>query len=118
MADQPVSLWVMAMLYIAAGINHFVMPKMYQKIIPPFLPFPGWINRITGALEIILGALILVPVLTRPAAWGIIVLLILIYPANIYHFIKGWQKRKMVWVLAMRLPLQLLLIWWAYIYTH
>ncbi|MEO9869806.1 DoxX family protein [Ekhidna sp.] len=107
----------MAILYIIAGVNHFVMPRFYKKIIPPFLPYPKLINWVSGIAEIVLGILLLIPSYTSLAAWGIILLLIVIYPANIYHFIKGWRKKKMIWVLALRLPLQFLLIWWAYTFT-
>jgi len=107
----------MAGLYIAAGINHFINPAFYLKIIPPALPFHQWINWISGAAEIILGVALLFPYYQSLAAWGIIVLLIAIFPANVYHFMKGWRKKKMVLVLALRLPLQGVLIWWAYLFT-
>lgn len=114
--DQ-LSLWIMATLYIIAGINHFIMPGFYIKIIPPFLPKPKLINWISGLAEIVLGVLLFIPVYSSFAAWGIIALLIAVYPANIYHFMKGLRKKRMVWVLALRLPLQFLLIWWAYSFT-
>lgn len=114
MAGQEVSLWIMALLYVAAGVNHFVNTTFYKKIIPPFLPAPGLINIVSGAAEIVLGILLLVPSYTSWAAWGIIALLIAVFPANIYHFIKGWRKKKMIAALAIRLPLQGLLVWWAY----
>lgn len=107
----------MACLYILAGINHFAMPSFYLKIIPPFLPFPKVINTVSGIAEIVLGVLLFFPIYTVMAAWGIIILLIAVYPANIYHFMKGLRKGKMVFVLAVRLPLQFLLIWWAFSYT-
>jgi uncharacterized membrane protein len=107
----------MAVLYIAAGINHFVNPKFYLKIIPPMLPSPTWINWISGAAEVILGLMLLIPTLQSMAAWGIILLLITVFPANIYHFQKDWRKKKMVWILALRLPMQGLLIWWAYTFV-
>ncbi|MEM7296649.1 MAG: MauE/DoxX family redox-associated membrane protein [Bacteroidota bacterium] len=100
-----ISLWVMAILYIIAGVNHFVMPRFYISITPPALPFPKLINWGSGVAEICLGILLLIPAYSSLAAWGIIILLIAIYPANIYHFLKGWKKKKMVWVLALRLPL-------------
>ena len=115
--SSSISLWIMAILYIAAGANHFIMPTFYEKIIPPFLPNPKLINRLSGVAEIILGALLLIPAYTSIAAWGVIALLIAVYPANIYHFLKGWRKRKMIFVLALRLPMQFLLIWWAYTFT-
>lgn len=114
MTAQTLSLWIMAILYIAAGMNHFLMPKFYLKIIPPLFPYPNVINWVSGAAEVILGIALLIPAYTSFAAWGIIVLLIAVYPANIYHFIKGWRKKKSVWVLALRLPLQFVLMWWAY----
>lgn len=117
MSIQTTSLWIMGFLYIVAGINHFIMPRFYISIIPPVLPWPKMINWASGIAEIILGILLLFPPFTAIAAWGIIALLIAVYPANIYHFMKGWRKKKMVWVLAIRLPLQLLLIWWAYSFT-
>ena len=117
MASPLISLWIMAGLYIAAGINHFVNPTFYLKIIPPALPFHRWINWISGAAEIILGVALLFPEYQSLAAWGIILLLIAIFPANVYHFMKGWRKKKMVLVLALRLPLQGVLIWWAYLFT-
>ncbi|MEQ9304137.1 MAG: DoxX family protein, partial [Marinoscillum sp.] len=106
------SLWIMAILYIIAGINHFIMPRFYEKIIPPFLGNKKLINRISGIAEIFLGILLIIPEYTSFAAWGVIALLIAVYPANIYHFMKGWKKKKMVFVLALRLPLQFALIWW------
>ena len=117
MSSETFSLWSMAVLYIAAGINHFINPKFYLKIIPPALPFPEWLNWISGAAEIILGIALLIPVLQSLAAYGIILLLIAVFPANVYHFMKGWRKKKMVLILALRLPMQALLIWWAYGFT-
>ncbi|WP_462253559.1 DoxX family protein [Ekhidna sp.] len=107
----------MAFLYIAAGINHFIMPRFYESIVPPFFSHPKLINWLSGIAEILLGIGLLIPSLTSISAWGIIALLIAVYPANIYHFKKGLRKKKMVWVLALRLPMQFLLIWWAYLYV-
>lgn len=117
MSADTISLWIMAILYIIAGVNHFIMPRFYEKIIPPFFSNPKLINWVSGAAEIMLGVLLLIPSYTPIAAWGVIALLIAVYPANIYHFLKGWRKKKMVWVLGLRLPLQFVLIWWAYTFT-
>ena len=76
----------MAISYIAAGLNHFRNAKFYLKIIPPSLPFPKWVNWISGAAEVILGILLFFPNYSSLAAWGIIALLIAVFPANIYHF--------------------------------
>jgi len=111
-------LYLMAFLYIIAGINHFRNPKMYLKIIPPFFKNPHLINTLSGASEIILGVLLTFSITTRFAAWGIIALLIAVFPANLFMF----QNKKASfnlpkWILFVRLPLQLVLIFWAYQYT-
>ena len=111
-------LYLMASLYILAGINHFRVPKIYLRIIPPAFPAPKIINIISGLAEIILGIMLLVPETSTWGAWGIIVLLIAVFPANLYM---ATDKKASLglpkWILLMRLPLQLLLIYWAYLYT-
>ena len=113
-----VLLYVMAALYIAAGIYHFVNPKMYQRIMPTYLPWHMPLVYISGVCEIVF-ALLLIPESTRPvAAWLIIVLLIAVFPANIQMAVSFWQKqRPNLWIAFARLPLQFVLIWWAWIYT-
>ncbi|MRX67321.1 Uncharacterized membrane protein [Flavobacterium resistens] len=115
---QPWHLYLMAFLYILAGINHFRNPKMYIRIIPPFFKNPKFINYLSGAAEIILGTLLFFPITRTFAAWGIIALLIAIFPANLYMY----QNKKASfnlprWILFVRLPLQIVLIFWAYQYT-
>ena len=109
----------MAVIYIVAGINHFRNPRLYLKIIPPFFSKPKLLNTISGLAEIVLGLLLCIPQTSKPAAWGIILLLIAVFPANLYMF----QNNKAglglpKWVRLIRLPLQLALIFWAYLYTN
>lgn len=108
----------MAAAYTVAGLNHFIRPQMYLTIIPPSLPWPQFLVAFTGVLEILL-ALLLIPELTRRwAAWGLIVLLILIFPANVQMMLNYWRDdNPYIWISILRLPAQLLLIWWAWIYT-
>lgn len=108
----------MAFLYIIAGINHFRSPRMYIRIIPDSFPNPKLLNILSGLAEIVLGILLMVPSLTHFAAWGIIALLIAVFPANLFMY----QNKKAGfglpgWLLFLRLPLQLLFIFWAYQYT-
>lgn len=112
-------LYIMSVFYIAAGIYHFIRPGMYIKIMPPWLPGHAQLVFISGCCEIIL-ALLLLSEVTRPAAaWGIIILLIAVYPANIQMLINFLQSNSpYTWVAAIRLPLQFLLIWWAWLYTN
>ncbi|MEO8239464.1 MAG: DoxX family protein [Flavobacterium sp.] len=116
--DLPWHLYLMAFLYIVAGINHFRNPRMYHKIIPSYFSNPKLLNILSGAAEIILGILLTLLFSTHFAAWGIIVLLIAVFPANLFMY----QDKKASfglpkWILLLRLPLQLLLILWAYQYT-
>jgi uncharacterized membrane protein len=107
----------MAALYIMAGINHFVNPRMYMYIMPDWVPAKKMTNALVGVAEVLLGVLLLIPSTQPLAAWGIIALLIAVFPANIHHYQKAKESGKMVMATQIRLPLQLLLIWWAYIFT-
>lgn len=116
--DLPWHLYCMAVIYFIAGCNHFRNPKLYIKIIPEYFPNRKLLNILSGLIEIILAILLCIPQFTNYAAWGIILLLIAVFPANLYMY----QNKKASlglpkWVLLLRLPLQLLLIFWAYQYT-
>ena len=116
--NLPWHLYLMAFLYIIAGFNHFRKPGMYIRIIPPFFKNPKLINTLSGVAEILLGILLLFPISKRFAAWGIIALLIAVFPANLFMF----QDKKAgfglpKWILFIRLLLQIVLIYWAYQYT-
>ncbi len=113
-----IGLIIMAVMYILAGLNHFYQPKFYLRIIPPALPYPKLINIVSGLAEIVLGAMLLFPQFSALAAWGVIILLVAVFPANVYHLMaKGAGMKVPVWVLWVRLPLQGLLIYWAWLYT-
>jgi len=112
------SLYIMAALYVAAGVLHFVVPRVYLKMMPPYLPAPQLLVYLSGVAEVALGLALLVPSLRSWAAWGIILLLIAVFPANLYMFTSGKFPRLPAWALALRLPLQLVLIGWAYQFTR
>ena len=108
----------MAVLYIIAGINHFRVPRLYLKIIPPYFTKPKTLNLICGGTEIVLGSALCIPMLTKFAALGIIALLIAIFPANIYMYLDDNASLGIPsWLRLIRLSFQLALIWWAYVYT-
>lgn len=108
----------MAGLYIAAGLNHFRKPKMYLRLMPDYIPAHLTMVYISGVAEVILGALLLFPATRIWAAWGIIILLILVFPANIQMALDFYaRKNPYLWIAIIRLPLQFVLIWWAWIYT-
>ena len=115
--------YAMALLYVVAGGLHFVVPELYVQIVPPVLPAPLALVYLSGVAEIAVGLGLLVP-RTRPyAAWATIALLVAIFPANVYMAVSmvtiegtgGGDPSALVrWG---RLPLQGVLIAWAYWYT-
>jgi len=116
--NSPSHLYVMALIYVVAGLNHFRSPKLYERIIPPYFPNPKLLNLISGFAEVILGIALLIPMLSNYAAWGIIALLIAVFPTHVYMYQDdktGMKLPKLV--LLLRMPLQLVLIYWAYSYT-
>ena len=112
---KTLSCLVMGIFFIVAGVNHFVSPGFYQTIMPPFLPWPMALIYISGAAEILGGAGVLVPWARRVAGWGLIALLISVFPANIYALMHGISSNTLVKVLLIvRLPFQAVLIAWVY----
>ena len=108
----------MSVFYFFAGINHFWHPGIYLSIMPPWLGFHDALVIISGACEVLF-ALFLLPGQTRRfAAWGIILLLIAVFPANIQMMLNyGHENNPNLWIAILRLPIQLLLVWWAYTFT-
>ena len=113
-----ISLYLMSVIYILAGLNHFRAPKIYLTIMPPYIPFPEFMVFMSGVIEVVLGAALLWPPTTSLAAWGIVALLIAILPPHIYMIQnrQNWSKIP-AWALWLRMPLQGLLIFWAYSLT-
>ncbi len=119
---KTILLWVMAVLYMFAGYNHLVNPAFYVAIMPPELPNPEWLNVISGLAEIVLGVCLLEPRTRVLAAWGLIALLIAVFPTNVYVAVEnvgtegpgsGNAMANMI-----RLPFQALFILWAWWYTR
>ncbi len=106
----------MAGMYIVAGILHFVRPGFYTRIIPPYLPAHWLLVLLSGGAEILLGAGLLFDETRSLAAWGIILMLLAFMPVHIYMLQSEKFKNLPKWVLWARLPLQLALIYWAYVY--
>jgi uncharacterized membrane protein len=105
------------LLFIAAGAMHFVRPDMYARIVPPGLGPPRLLVAISGIAEIAGGVGVLVPRLRRPAGWGLIALLVCVFPANLYMAFAADRFRDVPgapWSLWLRLPLQPLLIAWVW----
>lgn len=103
---------------IVAGMMHFVNSEFFLKIVPPYLPLHKELVLLSGVCEILLGVLLLVPRYSRLAAWGIIALLIAVFPANVYLYQNQDILPASPIIHLLRLPLQGVLIIWAYWYTR
>lgn len=108
---------VMGAFYIIAGINHFFNPEFYLKALEGF-PFYSLLNIISGLAEIFLGIGVCFTATRKISAWGIILLLITIFPGNINMAIQWQHWGSSIIPLLVRLPFQLLLIWWAWKHTR
>ena len=111
------SKFILAFFMIGAGVMHFARPDFYLKIMPPYLPAHYELVILSGVCEVVLGILLLVPKVSKLAAWGIIVLLIAVFPANIHIYQNPEVLPAPPILHLLRLPLQGLLILWAYWHT-
>jgi len=110
-------LYLMSACYVYAGVSHFRKPYFFLKMMPPIIPYPKFWVDFSGVVEIILGLGLLLEATRSWSAWGIIGLLIVVFPANVYMLTSGrFHKFPKAFLIA-RLPLQLVLIWWAYQYV-
>ena len=111
------SLAVLAMLFIGAGALHFISPRPYEEIVPTWLANAPLLVRLSGVAELLGGVGLLIPVMRCAAGWGLILLLVAVFPANLEmlrlaHSANAsglWQAG-----LWLRLPLQAALIWWVW----
>jgi len=106
--------WLAAIFFVVAGIGHFVRPEMYLKIMPPYLPAPALLVFISGVAEVAGGVGLLIPSVRRAAGWGLIALLVAIFPANIYMLQHPELFGIAPWILWARLPLQAVFIAWIW----
>ena len=108
---------VFALIFIAAGIGHFLNPSLFIKIMPAPVPYKPELVAISGILEIIFGTMLLSPLTSSLGAWGLMALLLAVFPANINLALNpGLTPGFPGWLHWLRLPLQPVLIWWAYQY--
>jgi uncharacterized membrane protein len=107
---------VLANVFIGAGVNHFVMPRAYERIVPPQLRgHARRIVQISGVAEIAGGVGVLLPSTRRLSGLGLIALLAAVFPANVYMAREPERFRRIPrWALYGRLPLQPLMMLWAW----
>jgi uncharacterized membrane protein len=110
---------LLAVFFVGAGINHFLRTGFYLRMMPPYVPFHLAMVQTSGVAEIVLAVLLLLPRTAAAAAWGLIVLLVAVFPANVQMALHPdtfpeFQPA----ALWLRLPLQAVMIAWAYWYTR
>jgi len=111
--------YLLAFLFIAAGLNHFLHTAFYVSIMPPYLPWHLALVYISGVAEAGLGILLLFQRWRAVAAWGLIALLVAVFPANLHMATHPELYPTLSeWGLLLRLPLQAVLIAWTYWYTR
>ncbi|MFI5317644.1 MAG: DoxX family protein [Myxococcota bacterium] len=115
-------LYLMGAFYVFAGLQHFRVPDNYLPMMPDYLPWHAGLILLSGVAEVLCGLGVLLPRTRRLAAWGTIALLIAVFPANIHvalHNVALFGAKEGAGALNyVRLPLQLLLIAWAWWYTR
>lgn len=113
--------WLLTAFMVVAGLNHFIATDAYVAVMPSLLPAHRLLVYLSGIAEIAFGLGLIFPATRRLAAWGLILLLIAIFPANVNmavnHLPLG-DRDVPAWALWMRLPLQLVLILWAWWFTR
>ena len=116
---QSIARWVLALFFIVAGINHFLAPEIYLGMMPAWLPVKDAANLISGIAEIAGGLGLLLPRFRRPAAWGLIALLVAIFPANIQVALQGHMPGlenappALLWLRLVFQPVFIAWVWWT-----
>jgi uncharacterized membrane protein len=111
---------LLGVAFVGAGVNHFVMPRAYERIVPPSMKGRARsLVAVSGVAEVAGGLGVLLPWTRRPAGLGLIALLAAVFPANLYMARTPEHFRKIPrWALYARLPLQPLMMWWAWTATR
>ncbi len=107
---------LLAIFFVVAGANHFHAPQIYLGMMPPWLPSPLALVWVSGVGEILGGIGALVPFARRYAGWGLMVLLVAIFPANLHVALQGRMPGFdfSPLILWLRLPGQVLLMGWVW----
>jgi uncharacterized membrane protein len=113
--------WLLTVLMVGAGANHFLDPDTYVAMMPEALPAHLGLVYVSGVAEVLGGLGLILPATRRLAAWGIIATLLAVFPANVNMAINDLplgERELPAWVLWARLPFQLVLIAWACWFTR
>lgn len=110
-----VARWLLVVGFVVQGINHFIADEFLIRMIPPWLPWPALLVYASGIAEIGLGLAVIRPQTRRVAGWGLLALLVAVFPANLQMALHPEQWPHIpAWVLWARLPLQPLFMLWVW----
>ena len=116
-----VVIYIMSVSYVLVGVAHFINPDFFLNIMPDYLPWHLELVYISGAIEILLGVLLIFKKTRKLAGWGLIALLIAVFPANIY-LVQSEEAQQALEISRemsiVRLPFQLLFIAIAFWFTR
>ena len=110
------SLYLMGIIYSVLGIVHFTHTGFYKPLMPKFLPAHNFLIYASGIAEIVLGIGVFFPKTKEYALWGIIAMLLVFLIVHINMLFPGNQLGVSLWILILRIPIQFVLIYWAYQY--
>ena len=100
--------WLLAVAFVGAGVLHLVRPEVYDPAMPAWIPAPRAMILLSGVAEILGGLGLLLPSVRRAAGWGVVALLVAVYPANVWMAMESvGGPAEVLWA---RLPLQGVLV--------
>ena len=115
---KEITIYIMSLLYVIVGVKHFTNTDFFVAIVPPVISWKEEAVLISGIIEIVLGLLLLFNQTRKLAAWGIILLLIAVFPANIYLYLSeiprdiiGISKNQALFRLPFQIPLMIIAYW-------
>lgn len=115
---QDINIYMITGLFLFTGSMHFITPGFFLKIMPDYIPYHKAMVFWSGIAEIAGAVGFFIPFFRLYTAWGLILLLLAVFPANIEMFLKARRKRGFVlftWLTLLRLPFQPLMIWWVFV---
>ncbi|MEP7003724.1 MAG: DoxX family membrane protein [Chloroflexota bacterium] len=113
--------WLLSVVMVGTGVSHFADPGAYAAIVPTILPSPVVLVYVSGLFEVLGGLGLTQSRTRRVAAWGLIALYVAVFPANVNMAINRiplGTRDLPIWALYARLPIQALLVAWAFWYTR